>query len=101
MQLHFINIPYSVILPNGELVEDRYLGHNPLVYEFCEVSMNIWIVPNGAQYYEHVLPGANALPKKPVTVLIATNLLAVSNAIMRLKNSDIRPGTIPDRLNGW
>lgn len=63
MQLHFINIPYAVTLPDGELVDDSYLGHDPLICEFCGVSMTIRIEPDGAQYYQHVLTGTNAIAK--------------------------------------
>ena len=63
MQLSFINIPYAVALPDGELVDENYIGHAPLVCEFCGVQMVQEIESDNTLYYRHVLTGENAIAR--------------------------------------
>ena len=63
MQLSFIKIPYAVALPDGELVDENYIGHAPLVCEFCSVQMVQEIESDNTLYYRHVLTGENAIAK--------------------------------------
>lgn len=63
MQLSFIKIPYAVALPDGELVDENYIGHAPLVCEFCGVQMVQEIESDNTLYYRHVLTGENAIAK--------------------------------------
>lgn len=63
MQLHFIKIPYAVTLPDGELVDDNYTGHAPLVCEFCGVQMVQEIEADNTVHYRHVLTGQNAFAR--------------------------------------
>ncbi|EBH8948073.1 hypothetical protein OD218_002021 [Salmonella enterica] len=57
MTLFFTRIPYAVTLPDGELVDENYTGHDPLVCEFCGVKMEAVIEPDNSQHYRHVLSG--------------------------------------------
>lgn len=63
MLLHFIKIPYAVVLPDGELVDDNYTGHAPLVCEFCGVQLVQEIEADNTLYYRHVLTGHNAIAR--------------------------------------
>ncbi|MGK3125115.1 hypothetical protein ACCY16_13355 [Candidatus Pantoea formicae] len=63
MTLFFTRIPYAVTLTDGELVDENYSGHDPLVCEFCGVPMERIIGPDDSQYYQHVLHGQPAVIK--------------------------------------
>ena len=69
MTLFFTRIPYAVTLTDGELVDENYSGHDPLVCEFCGVPMERIIGPDDSQHYQHVLHGQSAAIK-PCTVSI-------------------------------
>lgn len=63
MQLHFTRIPYAVTLPDGELADENYIGHAPLVCEFCGVQMVQEIEADDTLHYRHVLTGHNAFAR--------------------------------------
>lgn len=63
MQLHFTRIPYAVTLPDGELADENYIGHAPLVCEFCGVQMVQEIEADNTLHYRHVLTGHNAFAR--------------------------------------
>lgn len=63
MTLFFTRIPYAVTLTDGELVDENYSGHDPLVCEFCGVPMERIIGPDDSQHYQHVLHGQSAAIK--------------------------------------
>ncbi len=63
MQLHFTRIPYAVTLPDGELADENYIGHAPLVCEFCGVQMVQEIEADNTVHYRHVLMGHNAFAR--------------------------------------
>ena len=63
MQLHFTCIPYAVTLPDGELADENYIGHAPLVCEFCGVQMVQEIEADNTVHYRHVLMGHNAFAR--------------------------------------
>ncbi|MDT8700998.1 putative zinc ribbon protein [Kluyvera ascorbata] len=63
MTLFFTSIPYAVTLTDGELVDENYSGHDPLVCEFCGVPMERIIGPDDSQHYQHVLHGQSAAIK--------------------------------------
>ena len=63
MTLFFTRIPYAVTLTDGELVDEHYSGHDPLVCEYCGIPMERIIGPDDSQHYLHVLHGEFAAIK--------------------------------------
>lgn len=51
----FTKIPYAVTQSDGELVDENYAGHSPLICEFCGVSLVLVTSTDGARHYQHIL----------------------------------------------